>query len=163
MKLFGKRRYSEGNPKEIEVENFGRMRCLSDWYTVDYFEFMVFMKTYKVCLYAICNGNEGGVLDKQVEACGIFLESKEKIQDLLQNALLGLMHGCEEKEIIEMLQIKGVYFAPDGSFGVSALLEGEDDELAKFDVGPDNGFGVVLFPDVILFHSSEEFFEHYGY
>ena len=39
----------------------------------------------------------------------------------------------------------------------------KDDELAKFDVGPDNGFGVVLFPDVILFHSSEEFFEYYGY
>lgn len=163
MRLFGLGKDKKQQKDEIRVEGFGTMRYLADWYSVDCISVILFGRTFGVTFHAVCEDKEKRIGEKQILACKEFLSMLEEYETKMEQLLLGMLKKYEEKVIAEVLSLQDMYFAEDGSFGISAVLNLEDDELAELGIGPENEFGIALSPEPCLIYSGEEFLTRYGY
>lgn len=76
----------------------------------------------------------------------------EKISVLLSDYFSKL----STNNISSALQFSGIYFSTNGTCVLSGIIDLDDDILAKYDIGPDNEFGIEIIPQLELLSSNDE-------
>lgn len=101
------------------------------------------------------------VTSEQEDACRDFLRNLESYQKYVEDIIVNYFHITDEEILRDVMQVEGVYFSRDGRFGLAMSTSLDNDYLEECGIGPDENFGIALWPDRFVISSNEEFLNFY--
>ena len=162
MGIFKRKKTQSNEPVSIENTVFGKMRNFGNWFTVDSFDVVLWKQIYSVRMRTVAKGVHDPVTVQQEKACLEFKKNLEMYQSQIEEAVSNLFDIHDEETLKEHIQVCGVYFSKDGKFGVAMSTTFDNDFLEECGIGPDENFGIALYPELFILTSNESFLEYYA-
>lgn len=164
----GKKKENSISKKEdrVAIENniFGKVRNFGNWYSIKTYDFLLWGEINKVRLWAVAKDETEAITSEQEQACQCFFKNILEEQRLIEKMVSDFFNIDDISILKNSIFANGIYFSRDGKCGVDMSVELEDEYIASCGIGPDESFGISLFPEVHFFTSSEDFMDFYcGY
>lgn len=161
MSIFKRKKDTPKEPVTIDNPVFGKMRNAGNWSTVDCLDFTLWGKKYSIRMSTVAWDENETVTSEQEDACREFLRNLETYQKYVEDIVMNLFHITDEEILRDVIQVEEVYFSRDGRYGLAMSTSLENDYLEECGIGPDENFGIALWPDRFVISSSEEFLVFY--
>lgn len=148
---------------KVAVENniFGKVRNFGNWYSIETHDFLLWEKTNKVRLWAAAKDETEAITFEQEQACQYFFKNILEEQELVEKMVSNFFHIDDPNILKNSIFANGVYFSRDGKCGIDMSTELNEEYIASCGIGPDESFGISLFPEVHFFTSGEDFMDFY--
>ena len=167
MGFFSKKKKEQ--PKDIVIDNpaFGPMKLspTTGWFSVEKKQFVLWEKEFKVWYDALIDTPEDAITAEQEQSFELFQEKLDSFRSQIEAALEERFapQKIDVETLQNSLEFNSIYFSRDGKIGIPITTDLDNDILEWCDIGPDDQFAVMLYPELKISPSNEEFTEIFFY
>lgn len=161
MGIFKKKQKDYSVSNETKNMVFGDVRNIGNWYTVNSFPITIWENSFSVRVRLVSNGKEDPITNEQEEAFKRFQANQKEYERLIEDGMDHFFCTVDAEKLHGSIDIQGLYIGKDGKLGAALCAHLNNDLLEENGIGPDDQFGIVLYPEMHVLPSNEEFLDYF--